>query len=423
MPAPVVENGTGTNTTKVLKIVGSGGNEVWQGINLNLSSPVQLTTTKSMTIDVLSSTPVTFLVKVNGGLAGAPEAAAEVTHNGNGLWQTITFTFNTALDGKAAAANGVYGSFVIHAYWKAGETSFFPNVLTPARTFYVDNLKGVLGTPPVEPAPSVAADTPPARPAADVKSLFSDAYTPITTFNYAGADGQPSNDNTYDTSWSSANTTLVQVAGNNTNKMTGMGFQGIAFLGGRFDASTFTHLHIDIWTPTATLDKSFNLKLVNFNGGSGEANAIEKSITNGSTPALPNPNPGTWISLDIPLSSFTIAGGGSLNRNDLAQFVITSDLGTVYYDNLYFHKNTLGTSKFETSSVKMYPNPVKNTLSIEANSEIQSVTVYNMLGQAVMKASPKSNSATLQTNELQNGVYMVTTEIDGNLSTSKVVKE
>jgi hypothetical protein len=40
-----------------------------------------------------------------------------------------------------------------------------------------------------------------------------------------------------------------------------------------------------------------------------------------------------------------------------------------------------------------------------------------------MKASPKSNTATLQTNELQKGVYMVTTEIDGKVSTSKVVKE
>jgi len=71
----------------------------------------------------------------------------------------------------------------------------------------------------------------------------------------------------------------------------------------------------------------------------------------------------------------------------------------------------------------MYPNPVKNTLTVEANSEIQRISVYNILGQEVMKASPKSNTATLQTNELQKGVYMVTTEIDGKLSTSKVVKE
>jgi hypothetical protein len=71
----------------------------------------------------------------------------------------------------------------------------------------------------------------------------------------------------------------------------------------------------------------------------------------------------------------------------------------------------------------MYCDPAKNTLTIEANSEIQRVSVYNILGQEVLKASPKSNTATLKTSELQKGVYIVTTEIDGKVSTSKVVKE
>ena len=97
---------------------------------------------------------------------------------------------------------------------------------------------------------------------------------------------------------------------------------------------------------------------------------------------------------------------------------------TTYFDNFYFYKGTaLGVSSFEKSNVKMYPNPVKNSLTIDANSAINRVSVYNVLGQEVMKASPKSNSVTLQTNELQKGVYMITTEIDGKISTSKVVKE
>jgi len=126
MAAPTVLTGTGTNTTQVLEFVGNTATEVWQGVNINLTKNVELTSSKTMSIDVKSATPITFLVKVNGGVDGAPEAAAEVTHNGDGTWQTLSFTFNTALDGKAATANGVYSSFVIHAYWKAGETSFFP---------------------------------------------------------------------------------------------------------------------------------------------------------------------------------------------------------------------------------------------------------------------------------------------------------
>lgn len=261
--------------------------------------------------------------------------------------------------------------------------------------------------------PPTAAPTPPARNAADVKSIYSDAYTPIATLGYTG------DVDTYNTSWCPGVTTEVMIAGNKTHKITGLGCEGVAFQSGRFNATGFTHFHMDIYTDSPTMDKSFNIKFSNWNGGSGEANAIEFSLTNASNPALPNPNSGTWISLDIPLANWT-AG----SRNDLVQFVISSDLGTVYYDNLYLHKNTvLGTEEFETSSVKLYPNPVKNTLTIEANASIDKVSVYNILGQEVLKASPNSNTATLQTNELPKGVYMVTTEIEGKLSTSKVVKE
>ncbi|WP_396141566.1 Ig-like domain-containing protein, partial [Flavobacterium sp.] len=135
-----VQAGTGSNTSLVLPIITNPAGQIWQGTNFALTTPVQLTTTKTMTIDVLSSTPVTFLMKVNGGVAGALEAAAQASHNGDGTWQTISFTFNTALDGKAATANGVYNNMVIHPFWTAGQTGFTGS--PSARTFYIDNISG-----------------------------------------------------------------------------------------------------------------------------------------------------------------------------------------------------------------------------------------------------------------------------------------
>ena len=99
-----------------------------------------------------------------------------------------------------------------------------------------------------------------------------------------------------------------------------------------------------------------------------------------------------------------------------------SNTGTYLVDDIKF-ATVLSTAKFETSSVKMYPNPVRNTLTIDANSSIQNVSVFNILGQEVMRVSPKSNSATLQTSDLQKGAYMVRTEVDGKVSTNKVIKE
>jgi hypothetical protein len=97
-------------------------------------------------------------------------------------------------------------------------------------------------------------------------------------------------------------------------------------------------------------------------------------------------------------------------------------LKTYYFDDLTFVA-PLSTAKFDRTSIKMYPNPVSNTLTIDANSSIQKVSVYNILGQEVMTKSPKSESTTLQTSALEKGTYIVKTDIDGNISTNKLIKE
>lgn len=265
--------------------------------------------------------------------------------------------------------------------------------------------------------PPTAAPTPPNRPAADVKSIFSDAYTPVTTIGYAS--GGSNDDNTYNTSWCPGNTTLIQVQGNNTNKITGLGCEGIGFLAGRFNAAGFTRFHMDIYTDTPTQDKSFNFKFSNWSGGAGETNAFEYSATNANI--LPSTNPGTWISIDLPLTSFNAIGG--TNNSDFTQFVITSDLGTVYYDNIYLHKNTLGTDSFEVAKVKMYPNPAKNVLNLESAVTIDQVAIYNVLGQQVVSKSPNSEVVSLDVSTLQVGIYIVKTSIGGNVSSTRFIKE
>jgi hypothetical protein len=420
-PAPTVEAGTGTNTSQVLKIVGNPGGQPWQGINLTLTSLVNLTATQTMTMDVFSAEPVTFLVKVTGGIGGPAQVAASASHPGGSTWQTISFTFGTSLDGQPAPATGTYGGFVIHTYWAPGAVGFFnPTVPTPERTFYVDNIRGPLGTPPVIPVPATAAPTPPNRPAADVKSIFSDVYAPVATIGYSGGD-----DNTYNTSWCPASTSLVQIEGNNTNKVVGLGCEGIAFLAGRFDATGFTRFHIDIWTETPTQDKVFSFKFSNWNNTGGETNAFEYTATNANE--LASGSEGEWISIDIPFAALncinTPPGNACPSVGDFTQFVITSNLGTVYYDNLYLHKGTLGTSSFVASSIKMYPNPATTNFTIEALENVENVSVYNVLGQEVISTTANSKIVTVDVSSLQSGIYVVRTSINGNVSATRFVKE
>jgi len=130
------------------------------------------------------------------------------------------------------------------------------------------------------------------------------------------------------------------------------------------------------------------------------------------------------LSFDIPLSSFTIAGGGSSAKNNIAEFVISTNLGTVYYDNAYFHKGTtLGLSSFETPEVKMYPNPASSVLIIESVLSIEKVSVYNLLGQEVISKTPNTQLVTVDVTSLQVGVYIVKTSINGNVSSTRFIKE
>ena len=412
MAPPVVEDGTGTNTTKVLKIVGNPATDVWQGVNLTLTTPVDLSTSQTMTMDVFSADPITFLVKVTGGSGAATIVAAAASHPGGSVWQTVSFTFNTSLDGQAALADGTYTGFVIHTYWADGETTFVPNVTTSARTFYVDNIRGLHGTPPVDPAPTESAPTPPARPVGDVVSIYSDAYSPIAFDNF-------------DAGWcGGAATTEVQISGNNTlKKNTGVVCHGIEFQSNKLDLSAFTHIHFDFYiTDTDLTGDVFNVKLVDFGGGSAEASTLEININGGSNPQLVA---NQWVSVDVPITALGGVVTNNLTRSDVAQVGITTAMvNNVWYDNIYLHKNTvLSNDSFNVTKVKLYPNPTSNILNIEAATNVQNIVIYNVLGQEVMNKQTNGTSVSLDVSSLNSGIYVVKTTIDGNESTTKFIKE
>lgn len=411
-PAPTVEAGTGSNTTQVLKIVGNPAGEPWQGINLNLTSPTNLTATQTMTMDVFSADPITFLVKVTGG-AGTPSnpatVAAQASHPGGSVWQTISFTFNTTLDGFVGPANGTYNKFVIHTYWVAGETTFFPGgnpIPRPARTFYVDNIKGPLGTPPVIPTPSTPAPVP-TTPDAQVYNIYNDTNGYTTNFPVAYQFGVLSGEPDLDPSAT-------------VNKAYRFNF-GIAGWGqGEANAnlSSYNFLSFHYWAQTG-LPNGFRIVMISNNGG-----VTEHVYQIGTNEPLVT---GEWRRVEIPLSFFTGIGFASTNffqwkvspHNDSVD-----NAGYVYLDNLMFTVNSvLGNESFTASQIKMYPNPATNVLNIESISTIEKVSVYNVLGQQVISEIPNKAIVTLDVSDLQVGVYVVKTTIDGNVSSSKFIKE
>lgn len=93
------------------------------------------------------------------------------------------------------------------------------------------------------------------------------------------------------------------------------------------------------------------------------------------------------------------------------------------FELLIYPDATLSVGSTSIDSFKYYPNPIVNTLTIEATSTISNVSVFNIVGQKVQIANPNSLEATINMEELISGVYFVTITANGSQNTIKVVKK
>ena len=84
----------------------------------------------------------------------------------------------------------------------------------------------------------------------------------------------------------------------------------------------------------------------------------------------------------------------------------------------------LNTSNFtEFKSLKVYPNPAKDVLTIENNATIDSVEITSILGQKMIKKRINSFQTEINLNQLSNGVYFVTIISNGNEKVVKFIKQ
>ncbi len=188
---------------------------------------------------------------------------------------------------------------------------------------YVDNVYFYKSGGGTTTGPTVAAPTPTRNPA-DVISIFSDNYT-----NVAGTDFNPN--------WGQATAvSQVPVAGNNTLLYSGLNYQGTQ-LGSNLDASSMTHLHLDVWT-----NNSSALSVFLISPGPIEAPSVLTVPTSG------------WASVDIPLSSFS-----PVDLANIIQFKFDGN-GDIYLDNIYFYKSSGGGTAPTTAA----PTPSFNSANV-----------------------------------------------------------
>jgi hypothetical protein len=214
-------------------------------------------------------------------------------------------------------------------------------------TVFLDNIFFESAASANEPA--AAAPTPTAD-AANVISLFSDAYTDIS-----GVDLNPN--------WGQATVvTQVDIAGNNTLKYENLNYQGTDFAGNAQDVSAMDTLHVDFWTADST---ALNVSLIS----SGPVEAAY------ALPITPN----TWVSVDIPLGSF-----GGVDLTDVIQLKFDGN-GTIFLDNLYF-EGTGGVATAPSAAAPTPTDPAGNVISLfsDAYTDISGIDYNPNWGQATV---------------------------------------
>ena len=160
----------------------------------------------------------------------------------------------------------------------------------------------------------------PTRPAANVKSIFSEAYTPDTSSNFAPGFGG----STTEIAFSSNSGDNVILYSNNN-------FTGIVFEN-PVDASALTFLHVDVYVQEAGTQVGIQIRDV------GDNQELETNTVNGLPEGddvdfrfdLTGLTVGQWTSFDIPLS-----GDLATQKNNLGALILT-DGPNFILDNIYF---------------------------------------------------------------------------------------
>lgn len=86
---------------------------------------------------------------------------------------------------------------------------------------------------------------------------------------------------------------------------------------------------------------------------------------------------------------------------------------------------TCGVVGMDNNSIEglvFYPNPMNNLLNIQADTTIDTVTIYNVLGQVVLFQNVNTTSVQLNVSELASGSYMMKITSEGSTETHQVVR-
>jgi hypothetical protein len=137
--------------------------------------------------------------------------------------------------------------------------------------------------------------------------------------------------------------------------------------------------------------------------------------------------------------AFVCEGNADIGLNDEGEnLVVASTAGTTYYVNVGQFStlgdnpegafriqisSSLGNGSFDNDTLTLAPNPVKNFLNVSYNETIDTVEVFNLLGQKVASTKLNATQGQVDMSSLASGAYIVKATSNDRVKTMKVIKE
>lgn len=382
---------TGINTSdKVVEFVAKTTDNNWalahsQGIGEFTFDA----TNNSVKIKVYKPTTSDVAIKFEGTSSPIELKVANTLTN---QWEELTFDFSNS--------NGnTYNKIVIIPDFVGPHVTGKDR--TQNNTMYLDDIVAPNGVVSTDPAPS-DAPTAPTESAGDVLSIYSDAYTDVSA--------------TWNPNWNQSTVVTDEIiASNNVKKYKSFNYSGIE-PSSTISKSSYNSIKLDYWTADAA---NIKVKFRDY-GPNGVYDAsvddVEQEITHTVTTTS------SWQTIQINLADYTNLTTGNLGQIVLSSATSGGGNSLVYFDNIYFSSTTLSSKNILKNNISIYPNPMDSQLNVEGVSEVQSASVFDLTGREVLHATPNKAVFTLDTADLQHGVYLLSLKAGNQELTTKLVK-
>jgi hypothetical protein len=128
--------------------------------------------------------------------------------------------------------------------------------------------------------------------------------------------------------------------------------------------------------------------------------------------------------------NFNLSNLGISDKVQIEFVVQENSPGSPYFNDILIdeikvdEESVLGITTNNISNFNYYPNPVKNSLTIQSNEQITLVLIYNVLGQKVYSLKPKSVfKIDVDVSKLPKGTYLVKAFSNEKVQNFKIIKD